>query len=583
MKNFNQARKSRHYIFIFILGTMLIWALYFHASVLRAYYTPYSPYPPYSPYYQPFWPQSPYFNPIFPGGFSPPYYYPRSSQSNLNYPFSFYPNYAPTNYGPTNYFGFSPYSRPQQSFAPFYSSAFPASLNLIFSSYNNPVSMDAYFRPDPQWRTGQEATPSPPATPGLIAGTDTGELRIGPPASQALGVSYTPGIPGYVSRQLIVMFQPGVPLQERGYILSKHNCTEIKTSSYAGFTLVATASTQSVRDTAERVAMEPSVIYAEPNYYRHAHLTPNDPYYRYQWHLPHMYTNWAWDLTSGSGVKVALLDSGVAYRNAAPYAQAPDLAGTLILAGWDFVNGDPNPDDDAGHGTHMCGSIAQTTNNLLGVAGVAYSATVLVVKVMDSAGNVTIADEADGIYYATNNGARIINMSLGGPGISITEQTAVQYANGQGVSIFSSSGNAGSTVPEYPASYVECISVGAVQYDRTKPAYSNYGAELDLVAPGGNITVDQNLDGYADGILQQTHDGTNLSTFFYYFMEGTSPACALAAGVGALVLSKSTVVLTPLQLRNILEGTAIDLGVTGWDQTYGWGEIYAYAAVLNAP
>jgi serine protease len=340
-----------------------------------------------------------------------------------------------------------------------------------------------------------------------------------------------------------------------------------------------------VRDTAEKISFEPSVLYAEPNYYRHAHLFPNDPYFRYQWHLPwpHLSTLLTWDITTGSGVTVALLDSGVSYRNAAPYALAPDLAGTLIIPGWDFVNADANPDDDSGHGSHMCGCIAQTTNNLVGVAGVAFSSTVLAVKVMDSLGDVTIADESDGIYYATNNGARIINMSLGGVGISATEQAAVVFAYNQGVTILGSSGNAGSTVPEYPAAYPECISIGGVQYDRTRASYSNYGAELDLVAPGGNITVDQNFDGYADGILQQTHDGTDFSTFFYYFMEGTSPACALASGVAALVISKSTAVLTPLQVRNILESTAIDLGATGWDQEYGWGEIYAYGAVLNTP
>jgi len=327
--------------------------------------------------------------------------------------------------------------------------------------------------------------------------------------------------------------------------------------------------------------MEPAVLYAEPNYYRHAHLIPNDPYYRYQWHLPHMFTNWAWDLARGTGVVVALLDSGVSYRNATPYGLAPDLAGTLIVAGWDFVNADATPDDDSGHGTHMCGCIAQTTNNLLGTAGVAFSSTVMAVKVMDSLGNVTVADEADGIYYAANNGAKVINMSLGGAGISLTEQTAVVYAYGQGVTLFGSSGNAGSSVPEYPAAYTECISVGAVQYDRTRPSYSNYGVELDLVAPGGNITVDQNLDGYADGILQQTHDGTTFSTFFYYFMEGTSPACALASGVAALVIDKATAALTPLQVRNSLQNNAIDLGTTGWDQYYGWGEINAYSAVFN--
>jgi serine protease len=368
-------------------------------------------------------------------------------------------------------------------------------------------------------------------------------------------------------------------------VLGRHNCTEIRTSPYGGFTLVALSSFQSVRDTAEQISREASVLYSEPNYYRRAHLTPNDPYYIYQWHLPwpHMATPLAWDINTGAGAVVALLDSGVAYRNATPYALAPDLAGTLITPGWDFVNADAFPDDDYGHGTHMCGCIAQTTNNLLGVAGVAFSSTILAIKVMDSLGDVTIADEVDGIYFAANNGANVINMSLGGVGISATEQTAVVFAYNQGLTLLGSSGNANSTVPEYPASYPECISVGAVQYDQTRAPYSNYGAELDLVAPGGNVTLDQNLDGFGDGILQQTHDGVDFTTFFYDFMEGTSPACALASGVAALVVSKSTVVLTPLQVTNILESTATDLGIAGWDDEYGWGEVYAYGALLNTP
>ena len=201
---------------------------------------------------------------------------------------------------------------------------------------------------------------------------------------------------------------------------------------------------------------------------------------------------------------------------------------------------------------------------------------------MDGTGNVTIADEADGIYYAANNGAKIINMSLGGTGTSVTEQTAVAFAYNSGVVVFGSSGNAGSNVPEYPASYPECASVGAVQYDRTRPAYSNYGATLEIVAPGGNINLDQNLDGYADGILQQTHDGTAFTVFFYYFMEGTSPSCALVSGVAALMVSKNST-LTPVNIRTILHNTAVDLGTTGWDQYYGWGEVNAYQAVLNTP
>jgi len=571
MISLDKAKEFRSSMLIVFSVIIFLFMPFFRTTTLSHAY--------FAPFFQPPWPQAPYFNPMVFRVISPQPLYPRFPQFNSNYPFSLYPNV-----GRGGFAGYGTYNSASMSRGPFYIPAYSASLNIILNNSNNPYLMDTYYlQPDPQWRTGRAAAPSPPPTPGLGPGIDTGEIRVMPPANQMAGIRYSPGIPGYVSRQLIVMFRPDVPPQERELMFRRHNCTQIRTSAYGGFTLVSLPTFQSVSDTVRQFSLEPSVLYAEPNYYRYAHLIPNDPLYNYQWHLPHMYTNLAWDLSSGTGVVVGLLDSGVAYRTAAPYALAPDLAGTLIIPGWDFVNADANPDDDLGHGTHMCGCIAQTTNNFIGVAGVAYASSIMAVKVMDSLGDVSVLDEADGIYYAANNGAKIINLSLGGPGISVTEQNAVIYAYGQGVTLIASSGNAGSNVLEYPASYTECISVGAVQYDRTRPSYSNYGTELDLVAPGGNITLDQNLDNYADGILQQTHDGTTYSTFYYYLIEGTSPACALASGVAALVLSKSTAILSPLQVKNILEGTAIDLGIAGWDQYYGWGEVNAYGAVSNTP
>ncbi|MGA1840396.1 MAG: S8 family peptidase [bacterium] len=575
-----QVKDLRYYLLIFLLSTIILFSLLIiRINFSHAYFSPYPA------FFQPPWQQIPYFSPVFPGSVIPPQYpysnlYPRFARSNTNYPASFYPNFGGFGFLPYRSYN-SAYSLPLTSQLPFYTPANPASMYTLF---NNPGLASAYLRPDPQWRIGKEVTPSPPPTPGMGTGIETGQLRIGATASQRRGTNSSI-VPSYVNRQLIVMFRPEVPPQERMAVLGKHNCTEIRTSAYGGFTLIALSSFQSVRDTAEQFSMEPSVLYAEPNYYRRAHLLPNDPYYVYQWHFPwpHLATPLSWDINTGAGVTVGLLDSGVAYRTAAPYAQAPDLAGTLFAPGWDFVNADAFPDDDYGHGTHMCGCIAQTTNNLLGVAGVAFSSTIMPVKVMDSLGDATIADEADGIYFATNNGARVINMSFGGVGTSATEEAALVFAYSQGVTQLGSSGNAGSTVPEYPAAYPECISVGAVQYDQTRAPYSNYGVELDLVAPGGNITLDQNFDGYGDGILQQRHDGVNFTSFYYEFMEGTSPACALAAGVTALVISKSTAVLTPLQVTNILQTTATDLGVVGWDQEYGWGEVYAYGALLNTP
>ncbi|MBN1226148.1 MAG: S8 family serine peptidase [Deltaproteobacteria bacterium] len=120
-------------------------------------------------------------------------------------------------------------------------------------------------------------------------------------------------------------------------------------------------------------------------------------------------------------------------------------------------------------------------------------------------------------------------------------------------------------IPEYPASYAECISVSALRYDNTIPAYSNYGQYISVCAPGGDLSLDQNFDGFGDGILQQTHNGFDFSSFYYFFMEGTSPAFALVSGVAALIVSKSTVALSPLQVIDILQGPPRSSNLAGRD------------------
>ena len=155
----------------------------------------------------------------------------------------------------------------------------------------------------------------------------------------------------------------------------------------------------------------------------------------------------------------------------------------------------------------MAGCIAQTTNNFLSAAGVAFNATIMPVKVMDNTGNAPISAEVDGIYFATNNGVNIISMSLGGPGTDVNEQATVTYAYNNGVTLICSAGNGvngvGTNVPEYPASYPECIPVSAIRYDYTLPTYFNYGTYIDFCSPGGDLSVDQNVDGYGDGICSK--------------------------------------------------------------------------------
>jgi len=171
---------------------------------------------------------------------------------------------------------------------------------------------------------------------------------------------------------------------------------------------------------------DPDIEYVEPNYIRTASFVPNDPYYHLQWHFPKIQMERAWDISTGAGVTMAVIDSGVAYEDYSIYRRASDLAGTTFLSGYDFVNNDAHPNDDYGHGTHVCGTIAQTTNNGIGVAGIAFNARIMPVKVLNYLGSGSGSQMVDGIVWAVDHGAVIINLSLGGGGRSQAEQDAVK-------------------------------------------------------------------------------------------------------------------------------------------------------------
>lgn len=338
-----------------------------------------------------------------------------------------------------------------------------------------------------------------------------------------------------------------------------------------------------VEEAAAFLEILPLVRYAEPNFYFDAEFVPNDPIYIYQWHMGMINMEIAWDIHNGTGATVAILDTGVAYRSLFPYAQAPDLAGTLFVPGWDFVNDDAYPDDDHGHGTHICGTIAQTTNNLLGCAGIAFGCSIMPVKVLDENSNGLLDDVVAGFYFAVDNGAQIINTSFGTVTPSLILEEAVNYATLNNVTIICSAGNAASSAPHYPSSYIDCISVSAIKFDQTLAFYSNYGTDIDLCAPGGSLAYDQNLDGKPDGIVQQTHNGIDFQTFDFYIFQGTSCAAAHVTGVAALLVGASGGALGPALIKSTLASTAVDLGTAGWDQYFGSGLIDAAAALASLP
>jgi len=393
--------------------------------------------------------------------------------------------------------------------------------------------------------------------------------------------------PQYVTGEILVKFRDVASKKQIESINSMYDTSVLYTSPYAGFKRIKIPFDKTVPEMVELYGKNPLVEYAEPNHILYAYWTPNDPYYSYQWHFPQINMESAWDVEQGgdASVIVAVVDTGVAYENYGPYQRAPDLAGTSFVAGYDFVNSDSHPNDDNRHGTHVTGTIAQTTNNSLGVAGIAFNCSIMPVKVLDAGGSGTSQQVADGINHAVDNGAGVINLSLGSAYPSTTIHNAVQHAYNNGVVVMASTGNDNGPVG-YPAAYDECIAVGATRYDKARAPYSNYGTGMELMAPGGDTSLDQNGDGYADGVLQQTFSGGDPTNWAYWFFQGTSMAAPHVTGVVALILSGWSASgienIGPSgveNIRDLLHSTAEDLGSPGYDTVYGYGLIDAAAAL----
>jgi len=436
---------------------------------------------------------------------------------------------------------------------------------------------------------------------------------------------------GYVPDEVLVKFKPGVKAATKAAVNQALQATTLRVHPHGGYHVMKLRKGASMAKAVAAYSRQSSIAWAEPNYIVSASYVPDDPYYDRQWNFYNpvykgINVEGAWDIILGMlpqlgspGIKVAVLDTGVAYENYDndwdgfyEYLKAPDLAGVRFAPGWDFVNGDAHANDDQSHGTHVTGTIAQATNNGYGCAGIASGVTIMPVKVLGADGSGTIEMVADGIYYATNSGAKIINMSLGAYFPSQAERDACWYAYNRGVTVIAAAGNGGSVGIGYPAGFDESvIAVGATDYVNERTFYSDYGPSMDLywygytrgngldiMAPGGDTSVDLNLDGYDDGILQQTigtkidpltgFEIANPMTFQFASFNGTSMASPHVAGVAALVASAMYANGMPLTeikpdiIRGILEVTATDLEEEGYDDGTGWGLVDASAAVEAA-
>lgn len=306
-------------------------------------------------------------------------------------------------------------------------------------------------------------------------------------------------------------------------------------------------------------------------------FVPNDPYYKHQWHLDQIGMPSAWRRSQGEGVVVAIIDTGVLYRDEGKFRRAPDLDAERFVPGWDFVSGDATPDDEHGHGTHVAGTVAQTTNNGVGVAGVAPRAKIMPLRVLDARGAGRFGNIAAAIRWAADNGANIINMSLGGPLPSLAVRRAIDHAHKAGVTVIAAAGNSGRAKVGYPARHRHVIAVGAVRYDETRSFYSNYGKGLDVMAPGGDMRVDQNGDGLPDGVFQNTMLPRNPSKHDYIPYQGTSMASPHVAGLAALLYASG--VKRPDAIESLLTDTAKSAGDTAH---YGAGLVQADVAVAKA-
>jgi serine protease len=296
---------------------------------------------------------------------------------------------------------------------------------------------------------------------------------------------------------------------------------------------------------------------------------PNDPLYGQQWHLKQIHAKETWKAAQGSGVIVAVIDTGV--------ARVPDLAQTELVPGRNFVNNSDDATDDHGHGTHVAGTIAQSTHNGIGVAGVAFGAKIMPIKVLSARGSGSVSGIAEGIRWAADHGAKVINMSLGGPLASSVLAKAVKYAHDKGVTVVCAAGNDGRGKVSFPAAYPGAIAVAATQKDETTTFYSNWGKEIDIAAPGGNTRGDP-----TGGVLQNTIVPGDISRNDYLYFMGTSMASPHVAGVAALIVGSG--VTDPDAVEKVLKDTARAPQQKPKDDAnrYGAGIVDAAAAVKKA-
>ncbi len=410
------------------------------------------------------------------------------------------------------------------------------------SSQSQPMDV-----PEPTETPQPTQEPSPTGTPEPI--------ETMPPLNES-GIIEVNGAQ-CVSDEIIVKFKDSVADSTVETVLESVDSEVQEEVTVDNLVVSAVPENETVEDFIETVEDLPSVEYAEPNYIYTMDAITNDPGLSQQYYLTNIGIYDAWDVSMGSAnVKVAILDSGIDTDH-------PDLAGT-IYAQHDYVNNDERAEDDEGHGTMVAGVIAGNANNGRGIVGIAPGVKLIIAKVIDSRGYAKLDNVINGINYAVNSGADVINMSFGGYLISYAMEEAIDKAVAAGAVCVGAAGNDSTSQSCYPADYESCISVIATDEENIITYFSNYGNNKDIAAPGYNIVTTYMGGGYAS-------------------VGGTSFSSPIVAAVAALMLSIDPT-LTVDEVKSILYGTAsyYDDQPSSWHYKnyYGNGNVNAGLAVI---
>lgn len=419
----------------------------------------------------------------------------------------------------------------------------------------------------------------------------------------------SPASAGYAPNRLIVKYRQGTDVAQRKQAATSIDLTELKPIGPRGdqsVQLMKVPSGMTVETAMTLLKSRPEIEYAEPDYIATAAYTPNDTYFGTQWSLNNTAQTIggrtgtvgadiravsAWDLERGTShaVAVAVIDTGTDLTHpdltASLWTNLAEIPGNGIdddsngfvddVHGYNFVSGSGTPTDDYGHGTHVAGIIAAAQNNSVGISGISGGAKIMTLKALDSTGSGYLSDIQDAIYYATANGAKVINMSLSSPTDTASMETAVTYAHTHGVTVLAAAGNDGSSAIAYPGGCADAIAVGATNNQDTIASFSQHNSTVDISAPGVYVysttpTYDVTMT-YEDALSRD-----------YDYMSGTSMATPTAAGVAALVLARNPN-LSPDQVEQFMKQYADDKGVGGRDDYYGYGRVNAYSTLNAVP